>query len=347
MYSKKISLVFTIPIFQTLFMLAVLLVAQPAIALEDRVQELVEGAKKEGKMSFYTSMGQQDCSALLQKFEAKYPFIKTELSRLNAERLLIKFLAEAKAKRNTADVIINGGFRTQITKKAGLLMKYVSPESKAYPEGFKDPEGYWTDTFNNANVLAYNTRLVAAKDLPQNYEDLLQPRWKGKIGMETKAYEWFFQMLRIMGEEKGIEYMKKLAQQKPMLRIGGTLLAQLVVAGEFPLAITTYSNGVEVSRSLGAPVDWIPLYPVIGILHPVAIAAHAPHPHAAKLFVDFVLSKEGMGIIRSFKRIPSRPDVEPDPPRLTHGFRIFPSEPLMADDYEKYVKMFRTIFLQQ
>ena len=162
--------------------------------------------------------------------------------------------------------------------------------------------------------------------------------------MEGKAYEWFFQMLRTMGEEKGIEFMKKLAQQKPMFRIGSNIIAQLVIAGEYPIGINTYATNVEMAKAQGAPVDWVPLHPVVGILHPIAVAAQAPHPNAAKLFVDFVLSKEGMGIMRSFKRIPSRSDVEADTPRLNRGFKIYPSDPQLADNYEKYVRLFRTVF---
>jgi iron(III) transport system substrate-binding protein len=314
------------------------------LALAQDTAKLIEGAKKEGKMVFYTSLNIEDSNGLLRKFEEKYPFIKTELNRLTADRLLIRFQSEARAKRYAADVIVNGGARTYITKKEGLLMKYVSPETKFYPAGFRDPDGYWTDTYLNAHVLVYNTRMLAAKDAPRSHEDLLQPQWNGKIVMVSKAYEWFLKLLKIWGEEKGMAYFKRLAQQKPSFRIGSSQIADLVAAGESPLGINTYSTTVEDLKAKGAPLEWVPLDPVIAILHPIAITAQAPHPNAAKLFVDYFLSKEGMTVLRGFKRIPSRPDVEPSVPRLTKGIKFYASEPELAEEFEKYARTFQTIF---
>ena len=129
-------------------------------------------------MVFYSSLNIEDNNGLLRKFEEKYPFIKTELNRLTADRLLIRFQSEARAKKSVADVIMNGGARTYITKKEGLLMKYVSPESKYYGTGFKDPDGYWTDAYLNAHVLVYNTRMVKAAEAPMTHADLLKPQWR-------------------------------------------------------------------------------------------------------------------------------------------------------------------------
>jgi len=315
-----------------------------ASAQDNANAKIIEGAKKEGKMVFYTSLNIEDSNGLLRKFEEKYPFIKTELNRLTADRLLIRFQSEARAKRYAADVIINGGARTHITKKEGLLMKYVSPETKFYPAGFKDPDGYWTDTYLNAHILVYNTRMLAAKDVPRSHEDLLQPQWNGKIVMVSKAYEWFLKLLKIWGEEKGMAYFKRLAQQNPGFRIGSSQIADLVAAGENPIGINTYSTTVEDLKAKGAPLEWVPLDPVIAILHPIAITAQAPHPNAAKLFVDYVLSKEGMTVLRGFKRIPSRPDVEPMVPRLTKGVKFYASEPELAEEFDKYARTFQNLF---
>ena len=315
-----------------------------AVAQDTATAKLIEGAKKEGRMVFYSSLNIEDNNGLLRKFEEKYPFIKTELNRLTADRLLIRFQSEARAKKHVADVILNGGARTYITKKEGLLMKYASPESKSYPAGFKDPDGYWTDTYLNAHVLVYNTRMVAAKDVPRSHEDLLQPQWRGKFAMVSKAYEWFLKLLKIWGEEKGMAYFKRLAQQQPSFRIGSSQIADLVAAGEHPISINTYSTNIEDLKSKGAPVEWVPLDPVIAILHPIAISASAPHPNASKLFVDFILSKEGMTLLRSFKRIPSRPDVEPAVARLTKGIKFYASEPELAEEFEKHARTFQDLF---
>jgi iron(III) transport system substrate-binding protein len=313
-------------------------------AQDSNAAKLVEGAKKEGKMIFYSSLNVEDNNGLLKKFEEKYPFIKTELNRLTADRLLIRFQSEARAKKPIADVIMNGGARTHITKKEGLLMKYVSPESKFYGTGFKDPDGYWTDAYLNAHVLVYNTRMLKPAEVPLTHADLLKPQWSGKFVMVSKAYEWFLKIIKLQGEAKGMEFFKRLAAQKPGFRIGSSQIADLVAAGEHPLGINTYSTNIEDLKAKGAPVEWVGLDPVVATLHPIAVSAAAPHPNAAKLFVDFVLSKEGMMLLRSYKRIPSRLDVEPIVARLTKGIKFYPSEPELAEEFDKYARTFQNIF---
>src|SRR6266545_343568 len=311
---------------------------------DNATAKLIEGAKKEGKMVFYSSLNIEDNNGLLKKFEEKYPFVKTELNRLSADRLLIRFQSEARARKHAADVLLNGGARTYITKKEGLLMKYVSPESKFYGPGFKDPDGYWTDAYLNAHVLVYNTRMLKVQEVPRSHADLLQPQWKGKFAMVSKAYEWFLKYLKVTGEEQGLQFFKRLAQQKPEFRIGSSQVADLVAAGEHPIGINTYSTNVEDLKTRSAPVEWVPLDPVIATLHPIAVSAQAPHPNAAKLFVDYVLSKEGMTLLRSFKRIPSRLDVEPAVSRLTKGIKFYASEPELAEEFDKYARTFQNIF---
>lgn len=295
-------------------------------------------------MVFYSSLNVEDNNGLLKRFEEKYPFIKTELNRLTADRLLIRFQSEARAKKPIADVIMNGGARTHITKKEGLLMKYVSPESKFYGPGFKDPDGYWTDAYLNAHVLVYNTRMLKPAEVPLTHADLLKPQWSGKFVMVSKAYEWFLKIIKLQGEAKGMEFFKRLAAQKPGFRIGSSQIADLVAAGEHPLGINTYSTNIEDLKAKGAPVEWVGLDPVVATLHPIAVSAAAPHPNAAKLFVDFVLSREGMMLLRSFKRIPSRLDVEPIVARLTKGIKFYPSEPELAEEFDKYARTFQNLF---
>ena len=162
--------------------------------------------------------------------------------------------------------------------------------------------------------------------------------------MVSKAYEWFLEIIKLQGEAKGMEFFKRLAAQKPGFRIGSSQIADLVAAGEHPLGINTYSTNIEDLKAKGAPVEWVGLDPVVATLHPIAINATAPHPNAAKLFVDFVLSREGMLLLRSFKRIPSRLDVEPMVARLTKGIKFYPSEPELAEEFDKYARTFQNIF---
>jgi iron(III) transport system substrate-binding protein len=191
--------------------------------------------------------------------------------------------------------------------------------------------------------LGYNTRAVPKASVPKSYSDLLRPEWKGQIGLEGRAYEWFGTMLKAMGEEKGLPYMRELAKQA-QLRAGRTLLAQLVAAGEFKGALTAYSQTFEVLKPSGAPVDWVYLNPVFANIHPTGVAAKAPHPNAGRLFIDFVLSKRGQELIRGMGRIPDRIDTPPEQARLIEGIKPVFAPTEVLEEFERYAKIFHEIF---
>ena len=256
---------------------------------KERVDKLIEGAKKEGAMVFYGTMDISHSVKMLDRFKEKYPFIKTELHRAGSPALLNKIMTETRAKRYIVDVINVTGFQAYAGKAAGLFMGYVSPESQAYREGFKDPDGHWTSIYNLHYAMGYNTKQLSRKDIPDTYEGFLHPRWKGKkICFDTQEVEWFANMLKIMGEEKGMEFMKKFAAQDLVYRAGHTLTANLVAAGELPIA-TVYPQGAEEMKKRGAPIEWVGVAPLIVKLGTIGVAAHAPHPNTAKLFIDFCL----------------------------------------------------------
>jgi len=316
---------------------------------EQRTAKLVEGAKKEGNLLWYSATEVKDSIELLDGFKKKYPFTNTGLYRGNGEAVLSRIITEARAKKHLWYVTINGGLKGELLKREGYLAKYPSPQRKFFPEGHMDPEGYWTDVYFNAFVIAYNTRLVPSQDVPKTYEDLLDPKWKGKMGSSDNPFDWFAAMFRkeVMGKEKGLEYMKKLSEQDIQFRAGKTLITNLVVAGEMSLGIALYNQGVEQLKEKGAPIEWVAIEPIIPLLHPLCISARAPHPNTARLFVDYVLSKEGQEILARQYRIPTRVDVDPLVPRLKKGLKTLPFDPDIVDDYDKYVKLFRTIFLKK
>ena len=171
----------------------------------------------------------------------------------------------------------------------------------------------------------------------------MKPEWKGQIGMDSRPYEWFGTMVKAMGDEKGLSFMRELAKQV-QLRSGRNLVAQLVAAGEFKGSLTAYSQTFEVLKPAGAPVDWVYLNPVFANIHPTGIFAKAPHPNAAKLFVDFVLSKRGQELIRGMNRIPDRIDTPPEQARLMEGIKpaFAPNEVL--ENFQRYAKMFDEMF---
>ncbi|UCE74237.1 MAG: extracellular solute-binding protein [Methanomassiliicoccales archaeon] len=321
-----------------------------ALAVEsegERTGKLIEGAKKEGKLIWYTTVTLKESEEMLRKFQEKYSFIKPELYRSGDLRLLTKILAEVSAERYIFDVLSITGISAEILKDKGLFMKYLSPHRKFYSESINDPEGYWTDFYLNLNVMGYNTRMVAPNEVPKTYEDLLNPKWKKKLGMDTKAFYWFANMFKSMGEEKALDYMKKLSQQDILFRTGRTLNAQMLAAGEVSICITLYNNRVEEMKAKGAPIEWFAIEPVVPEIHPIGVSSHAPHPHTAKLFVDFVLSKEGQNMIADFYRIPSRIDVSPRIPRLKEGLKILPFDFSIRQDYERYVALYQKILMKR
>ncbi|EFK97045.1 iron-binding periplasmic protein [sediment metagenome] len=319
--------------------------AEPAGA---HTAKLIEGAKQEGKMTFYTSTSLEDSEALLKRFKQIYPFIKTELYRANADRLMAKMLTEAQAGKFFWDVQINGDLNTESMKRDGHIGKYVSPQVAFYDEASIDPEGYWVDTYPNLICIGYNTRLVSKENAPKTWDDLLDSKWKGKMGIPTNPYTWFINMIRIRGEEKALEYMKSLSAQDLRVRRGTSLNVELLTAGEFSLGIALTNYRIQALMEEGAPLAWVVPEPAIQVLHPISMSSKAPHPSAAKLFIDFVLSKEGQEILASFYRIPTHKEVPARYPAIKcEGVKRMPFSPKNVDDYEKYVALFKKIFIKK
>ena len=321
--------------------------ARAASAEEENTAKLIAGAKKEGKLLWYATLVTNDAERLLKRFQEKYPFIKTELFRTGDDGMMTRIMAEAQAKRPAFDVVMITGIAGEILKRKGLTAKYLSPERKFYPEGSKDPEGYWTDIYMNLFTIGYNTKLISRQEAPKTWADLLQPKWKKKMGMDTKSFYWFAVMLKSMGDEKGLDYMKKLANQEIQFRTGQPLITQLMAAGEVNLGVALYNQVVEVMKTQGGPVEWVAVEPVIPQIHPLSVASQAPHPNAARLFVDFLLAKEGQEMLASFARIPSRIDVDPLIPRLKRGLKIMPFDFGIVDDYDRSIKHYREILLKK
>jgi iron(III) transport system substrate-binding protein len=305
-------------------------------------QTLKEKAEAEGKLMFYATFNAADSKTLVDGFKQLYPKLDAAFYRSSDSAMMERIVTENRAGQTLWDVVVTTSFYGHNLKKRGLLTAYDSPERKFYRDGYKDPQALWTSTYTNYAAFGYNTRGVSKASVPRSFNDLLKPEWKGLIGMESRPYEWFGTMLKAMGEEKGLAYMRELAKQT-QLRAGRTLLAQLVAAGEFKGALTAYSQTFEVLKPSGAPVDWVYLNPVFANIHPTGIAAKAPHPNAARLFIDFVLSKRGQELIRGMNRIPDRIDVTLDP-RWTEGVKPAFAPPEVLENFERYGKMFHEIF---
>jgi iron(III) transport system substrate-binding protein len=324
----------------------------PAISLKELPAQtssphsvLIETAKKEGQVVFYTPLNINDSRPLLQRFEQRYPFIKTELLRLSAEPLLNRIITEDRAGRNLVDVINNTVINP--LKKMRLVQPYRSPEHAAYLEQFKDPEGYWASVNNNYYVLGYNNKLVSAKEAPTDWQDLLHPKWKGRIGMDQEEYEWFGATVDVWGRERAVKYHRALAQQQIHWRKGHTLISQLIAAGEFPVGIV-YAHRIESMKRAGAPIDWVKtVNPVFVALSPAGLAAKAPHPNAGKLLLDFMLSYESQQQLRSANRLSGRADIEPLVPEMHHSkLKLAAIDPKVTDEINRHAKEFREIYFR-
>jgi iron(III) transport system substrate-binding protein len=263
--------------------------------------------------------------------------------RAVGERLLTKIMTEAQAGKYDFDAVQSAESQAYFLKKKNLLQRYVSPEAKHIQKPFFDPDGYWTAVYIMPNVIAYNTRMVKRNEVPKTDEDLLQPKWKGKMGIDHTKPEWFAWKLKRMGEEKGLAYMKKLGAQEFRLYAGLSVVTNLLAAGEFPLVLNTYLHNVEDIKRKGAPVDWIAQDPIFTKFQPLGIASKAPHPNAAKLFTDFMLSEEGQKVIASFGRVPTRRGVTTSVQGLDKLNYVIDNI-AAGDDFNRNYELFRSIF---
>jgi ABC-type Fe3+ transport system substrate-binding protein len=302
--------------------------------------KVVQAARKEGEIVWYTTMSLDQSKEFMDRFVKKYPFLRPSVFRSGGGALLNRVLSEAKAGKNLFDVVHGTGEIVLPLMELGILGPYVSPERKMIPEDLKDSKGYWTSVYVNSVVLGYNKNLVKKENLPRTYDDLLQPLWKGRKISIDDSYTTFFQgLISTWGREKAVAYLKALAEQEPVIMRGSTVRVQLAAAGEFPLVIA-YANIIQNLAEKGAPLDWVPLEPAIISVNTVMLGANASHPNAAKLLVDFTLSKEGQEKLWDFQRIPARSDVEPKPARLFRGYKRYVVHPEEYKSHDEVVKLY-------
>jgi iron(III) transport system substrate-binding protein len=304
---------------------------------------LIEAAKGEGQVVYYASMNLNEANALISEFEKRYPFIKVKLNRTGSEKLLTKVMTEHRAKKLSADIIQTVEFSMHLFNRRGVLGNYVPLANAQYPREFKE-EGFWTTVYYNPYVIAYNTRLVQRGAVPKTYEDLLDLKWKGKMMMEGTKADWFAGMLQIMGQERGLKYMRDLAGQHVSPREGHELLAQLVAAGEGQIDVNIPIASVERMKERGAPIDWAAVGPAPAIMVGIGLSAQAAHPNAAKLYTDFVLSREGQKLMKTPGRLVARADLGREQSDLMQKVKIVPVDPALAERLGDYAKQLRSIF---
>ena len=294
---------------------------------------LVEGAKKEQELVIYSGMTVADATALLQAFEKKYPFIRARHQRSSGGKLITQIQTEQRTKKYIWDVYAQAGLEGYVLLEEGHFAAYDSPERKYYPEGHKDSEGYWTTIYTSPMLATYNKKLVSTNEIPKQYLDLLEPKWKGKLGLDPREVEWYANLKKIWGVDRTKKFVLGLKMQDINLRQGRALLTELLGAGEFAVLVNNYLQNAVESKQKGSPIDWLPLDPVIAGAGPVSINRYAPHPNAARLFVDFCLSKEGQEIIVKHGRTSARRDIKGNPMDQIKNVRIVPSDLTLGKTY--------------
>lgn len=256
----------------------------------DRTPRLIEAARKEATLTVYSSAPPDDMLVLTSAFEKKYG-LKIQVWRASSENIVRRGVSEERARRYEADIFETNTPEMESLYREKLLQEVKSPHlADLIPQAIPQHRE-WVGTRLNVFVAAYNTKLVKKEEVPKSYEDLLNPRWKGRLGIEASDLDWFAGVISDLGEAKGLKLFRDIVGTNGIsVRKGHTLLTNLVVSGEVPLALTVYQYKAEQLKNHGAPIDWFALPPIIARFQGIGLARNAPHPHAAILFYDFMLT---------------------------------------------------------
>lgn len=275
----------------------------------DREDVLRSGAKNEGSVNLYTNPTGDITKAVVAAFEAEYPDIKVNVTQGGPSDLSQRVAQEFSARQPRADVIETSAGTLGELKTAELLVKFTSPEASAYKEG--SVTDYLATVRQSYIGLGYNTDLLSEAEVPKSIDDLLDAKWKGKMAIPTSTtgVGW----VAALELTKGKEFIEKLAAQEIQgQNVSGRALADFVVSGEVELSPTIYNSHVALSSGKGAPIAWQALEPVIASPTAVALANGSPHPNAAMLYIDFVLSKAGQDIYSEYNYDSARTDIPSD-----------------------------------
>jgi iron(III) transport system substrate-binding protein len=303
----------------------------------DREKRLIEGAKKEGELMFYSSIPVEDIAALTAAFDKKYG-VKVKVWRADSEGFLQRIVNETKARRFEVDVMAGSSSALEPLYRERLLQAVKSPHlNDLIPESIAKHRE-WASVYLNTFVQAFNTNLVPKEGLPTTYQDLLKPQWKGKLAIEAEDYDWFAQVVLGLGEAQGLKLFRDIVANNGLsVRKGHTLLANLVAAGEVPLALTVYGFSAEQIKQKGASLDWFIIPPLIARPTAAGVARNAPHPYAAVLFYDFLIS-DAQPLLASRNFV--SPSRKVDSPFTKGPLQIIDSS-VMLDQAQKWQDLFQ------
>jgi iron(III) transport system substrate-binding protein len=281
---------------------------------------------------------------LTAAFEKKYPFVKVDATRIGSERMATRLVAEAQAKKVQADVVNQSAFDFYGVLQKGLFDSYVSPERAMFAAEYRDDKGFWTINAATLNIIAYNKKMIPAAEAPKSFWDLAEPKWKGQLLMDDNESKWMSGMVTYYGEAKTMDLMRKLAGQSIQFRTGHSLLQTLLAAGERPIVVVAFANGVDRLKKDGAPIEWVTAEPVIGLTFGLGLLKNSPHPNAARLFIDFMLSREGqeaMGVSGYF--VPRSDVLSPIMKEAPAKTKVIALPMTLAPRYNEYFQTYRKV----
>lgn len=314
------------------------------LSVENRQKALVERARSEREVTFYSSLQTSDSEPLVRAFTKRYPFLKVNIYRISGQKQVLMIQTELNAGRNAFDVTNASAAQAYGIKKTGALDPYQTPQRQFFSASHKDKEGYFTPTYINPVVLGYNTKMVKRNEAPKSYEELLEPKWKSNMILDIEEFPWFAVLLKHYGRGKGLEYMKLLAKQDILMGRGRTTQAQLISAGERAIGIALNSSSVIDIKSHGAPLDWTIVDPYYAKPNMLMLARHAPHPHAAALLIDWTLSDEGQSLMASLGYVVARKGVKQSVSALLEKESFLADPDFIGPILEETGKDFRGVF---
>jgi iron(III) transport system substrate-binding protein len=308
----------------------------------DRQQRLIAEAKKEGSLTIYTSITPANLEVLKADFEKKYG-VKIVVWRAVDEKVVQRVLTEAQAGRAGFDVVHLNTLQMEALYRENMLQKLKSPFANALVPSAVPPHGTWVATFMNPVVMSYNTDKVKKSELPKTYQDLLDPVWKGRLGIEANDQEWFSAVAKDMGTEKGLKFFKDLVTTNGVsVRTGHSLLNNMVIAGDVPLGLTVYGHMPVLAKQKGAHVDWFTLEPVVALSFGVGLSKTSPHPNAALLFYEYMIT-DGQKILSQMHYVPTNKNTDSDFKDLS--LKVV-DKAVFLDEYEKWTTLYQDIVLR-
>lgn len=308
----------------------------------DRQARLIAGAKKEGLLTIYSSLPVEVMTDVTNAFARKYA-VKTELWRAGSEQILQRAITEARAGRQIADVMETAGPEMEGAARAGLLEEVETPFAAELMPEARVTGRPWIASRLSVFTIAYNTNLVKKEDAPKSYADLSDAKWKSKLGIEADDFGWLMAMSDVIGEDQAAALFRRIVAKNGISpRKGHSLMANLVVSGEVPVALTAYVDEVDKLKKSGAPIGNVFTEPTIAMPTAVAAFKRAPHPHAAVLFVDFLLSEEGQRLLAGHSVVTTHRKVQNLPVKIT-----LMDVPKYLRETAKWTRTYRDIFLSR